>query len=68
MNTLMLILCRYQIMLSCWQLKNSDRPTFSTLAEQLEQHHSDVLESDTSDPSSAYYNLFNESAFVDMAS
>ena len=31
-------------MLSCWQLKNSDRPTFSTLAEQIEQHYSDVLD------------------------
>ena len=33
-------------MLQCWQLKNTDRPTFSTLAEQLKRHHSDVLESD----------------------
>ena len=40
-------------MLSCWKLNNSDRPKFSTLAEQLEQHYSDVIESDTSDPSSS---------------
>ena len=51
-------------MLSCWQLKNTDRPTFSTLAEQLEQHYSDVLESDPSNPSSPYYNLFNGSAYI----
>ncbi len=34
-------------MLSCWQLKNSDRPTFSILAEQLEQLYSDVPESNS---------------------
>ena len=44
-------------MLSCWQLKNNDRPTFSKLAEQIEQHYSDVLESDPSNPSSPYLNL-----------
>ena len=33
-------------MLKCWQLKNSDRPTFSTLAEQLEHHYTDVIETD----------------------
>ena len=32
-------------MLSCWQLKNSDRPRFSTLSEQLEQHYSNTIES-----------------------
>ena len=37
-------------MLKCWQLKNSDRPTFSTLAEQLKQHYSDVMESNTVNP------------------
>jgi len=51
-------------MLSCWKSKNSDRPAFSTLAEQIEQHYSDVLESDTSNPSSPYHNLFTESAYV----
>ena len=51
-------------MLSCWQLKNSDRPKFSKLAEQLEQHYSDVQESDPSDPSSPYHNLFTESTYV----
>ena len=45
-----LLLRRYQIMLSCWQFKNSYRPTFSILLEQLEQHYSDTPESDTSDP------------------
>ena len=34
-------------MLKCWELKNNDRPTFSTLAEQLEQHYSDILESES---------------------
>ena len=43
-------------MLKCWQLKNSDRPTFSTLLEQLEQHYSDTPESDMSDP---YLQLIN---------
>ena len=43
-------LTRYQIMLKCWQLKNSDRPTFSTLAEQLKQHYSDAMESNTFNP------------------
>jgi len=42
-------------MLSCWQLKNNDRPTFSTLSGQLEQHYSDVLESNTFDPSEHTY-------------
>ena len=51
-------------MLSCWQLKNSDRPTFSMLTEQLEQHYSDVLESDTSNPSSSYHNMFNETGYM----
>ena len=51
-------------MSSCWQLKNSDRPVFSTLAEQLEQHYSDVMESNPSDPSSPYHNLFDESVYV----
>ena len=37
-------------MLSCWELKNSDRPKFSTLAEQLEQHYSDAPESLSSLP------------------
>ena len=43
-------------MLKCWQLKNSDRPTFSTLSEQLEQHYSDTPESDMTDP---YLQLIN---------
>ena len=43
-------LTRYQIMLKCWQLKNSDRPTFSTLAEQLKQHYYDTMESNTFNP------------------
>ena len=45
-------------------MKNSDRPTFSFLAEQLEQHYSDVKETDTSNSSSPYHNLFTESAYV----
>ena len=52
---------RYQMMLSCWKMKNSDRPTFSILVEQIDQHYSDVQESDTSDSSSLYHNLFNKS-------
>ena len=36
-------------MLSCWQFKNGDRPTFSTLAKHLDQHYSDALESNPSD-------------------
>ena len=36
-------------MLSCWQLKNGDRPTFSILAKHLDQHYSDALESNPSD-------------------
>ena len=36
-------------MSSCWQLKNDDRPTFSTLAERLDQHYSDALELNLSD-------------------
>ena len=37
-------------MLKCWELKNSDRPMFSALLDQLEQLYSDILESDTSNP------------------
>jgi len=48
-------------MLSCWQLKNSDRPVFSILAEQL---YSNVMESNPSDPPSPYHNLFDETAYV----
>ena len=33
-------------------VENTMRPTFSTLAEQLKQHYSDVLESDMSITSS----------------
>ena len=52
-------------MLSCWKTKNSDRPTFSTLVKQIDQHHSaDAQESDTSNPSSLYHDLFTESAYV----
>ena len=51
-------------MLGCWELKNSDRPTFATLAEQIENHYSNVLESDPSNPSSPYHNLFTESAYI----
>ena len=43
-------------MLKCWELKNSDRPTFSALLGQLEQHYSDIIESDTTDP---YLQLIN---------
>ena len=52
---LILPLTRYHIMLKCWQLKNNDRPAFSTLAEQLKQHYSDVMEFDTSCSSSPPY-------------
>ena len=41
-------LCRYEIMLSCWQLANGDRPTFATLAEHLDQHYCDALKSNPS--------------------
>ncbi|XP_065910186.1 hepatocyte growth factor receptor-like isoform X3 [Dysidea avara] len=54
----------YQVMSSCWQLKNNDRPVFSTLVEQLEQHYCDVMESNPSDPSSPYHNLFDESVYI----
>ena len=50
------------MMLSCWKMKNSDRPTFSILVEQIDLHYSNVQESDTSDSSSPYHNLFTESA------
>ena len=43
-------------MLKCWQLKNSDRPTFSALAEQLRQIYSDAMESNTLNP---YLQLVN---------
>jgi len=46
------------------QLKNSDRPVFSTLAEQLEQHYFDVMESNPSDLFSPYRDLFDETAYV----
>ena len=45
-------------------MKNSDRPTFSTLVKQIDQHYSDVQESNTSNPSSPYHNLFTESTYV----
>ena len=45
---------RYQIMVQCWQLKNTDRPTFAVLAKQLKQHHSDVVKLDMSISSSPY--------------
>ena len=51
-------------MLSCWKMKNSDRPTFSILVKQIDQHYSDVQESNTSNPSSPYHNLFTESTYV----
>ena len=51
-------------MLSCWKMKNSDRPKFSTLVKQIDQHYSDVQEYDTSDSSSPYHNLFTESAYM----
>ena len=50
-------------MLSCWQLRNNDRPTFSMLAEQIEQHYSDMLDYDASNPSSPYYNE-SESPYI----
>ena len=52
------------MMLGCWKMKNSDRPTFSTLVKQINQHYSDVQESNTSDSSSPYHNLFTESTYV----
>lgn len=55
---------RYQIMLSCWQLKNNDRPTFSTLVKQLERHYSDVLESDTFIPSLPCYDQLTEHTYI----
>ena len=34
----MYIHCRYEIMKSCWKFVPEDRPTFSLLVEQLNQH------------------------------
>jgi len=51
-------------MLSCWQLKNDDRPTFSTLAGQLEQHYSDALDCDTFKPSLPYYDQLTEPSYI----
>ena len=44
LHNILYFVIRYQIMLSCWQLKNNDRPTFSILVEQLEQHYSDTFD------------------------
>ena len=55
-------------MLRCWQLHSDDRPTFATLSEELDQHYTDVMESDMSDSSSPHYYLLSKAAYVNIES